>query len=128
VILLYIIAVLSCLLVVELFMRLPLFKAIKELSAIASKSSKVVSSAHISDHWKEKILPQYAKIMALRSLSILFWLLLIFALVIGFIVTAEIALSATESVLNWLATYQGITAATVFSLVYYWLRKRRVTS
>jgi len=44
----------------EAILRLPLLAEVRSASRYASKSMAVLRSSHISDHWKEQILPAYA--------------------------------------------------------------------
>lgn len=62
----------------EAFLRLPLIPTITKVSATARKSSKVLASKRISDHWKETVLPRYSLIIGKGS--VLFFLMLCLAL------------------------------------------------
>ena len=44
----------------ELFIRLPIIKTAREISAAAAKSMTTIRAGKISDHWKEQALPAYA--------------------------------------------------------------------
>ncbi len=58
----------------ELFLRLPVLGQAQGLGEVARKSAALLASKHISDHWKERILPVYSARMA--RCSVLFFLLL----------------------------------------------------
>ena len=62
----------------EAFLRLPLMPTIREVSATARKSGRVLSSKRISDHWKERVLQRYS--LVIGKGSVLFFLMLCLAL------------------------------------------------
>ncbi|NOR19928.1 MAG: hypothetical protein GQ538_07545, partial [Xanthomonadales bacterium] len=62
--------VLSCVTVVELFIRLPFMNRIEAVNSGALKALGIVRSPRISDHWKEKVLPHYAGQIMLASLGL----------------------------------------------------------
>jgi len=51
----------------EIWIRLPLVKYIKDLSLITFKIIKILKSSRISDHWKELVLIKYAYVLFLKS-------------------------------------------------------------
>jgi len=57
-------------LAVELFLRMPVIAHSKMLLKIVAKSSAVVTSSRISDHWKEQVVKAYAGQIALLTLKI----------------------------------------------------------
>lgn len=62
----------------EAFLRLPLLPTIRRVTRTAQKSGKVLSSKHISDHWKERVLPRYSLVIGTGSVR--FFLMLCLAL------------------------------------------------
>jgi len=62
----------------EVFLRLPIMATLRDAQTAAQKSALLLSSKRISDHWKERMLPVYARIIATSSL--LFFALLCAAL------------------------------------------------
>lgn len=71
---------LSCVVVVELFFRLPFLAHVEAVNRGAMRALTVVRAPHISDHWKERVLPTYAGRILRASLA-LGGLLLLCALV-----------------------------------------------
>jgi hypothetical protein len=53
----------------ELFLRLPILPALDKAREAAMKSARLLPSKRISDHWKERMLPVYARIIATSSLT-----------------------------------------------------------
>ncbi|MEM1411550.1 MAG: sulfotransferase [Pseudomonadota bacterium] len=68
--------VLSCVVVVELFVRLPFMAQVEAVTGGALKAVGLVRSPRISDHWKERVLPVYAGRILKASLSLAGLLLL----------------------------------------------------
>ena len=62
----------------EAFLRLPLISTIKRVTETARKSSRVLVSKRISDHWKERVLPRYSLVIGTGSVR--FFLMLCLAL------------------------------------------------
>lgn len=120
----YLSAAITCVILVELFIAVPMMAAIQVLLHNSNRASKVISSAHISDHWKEKVLIRYARNIMLSSLKIAFWLLLVLALGGGASMLLDMLIQPEMATLAWLATLQGIIGATVFSILYFWLRSK----
>jgi hypothetical protein len=58
---------LSAVVASELLVRLPLLPAIGRARAAAQKSARLLRSKRVSDHWKEKMLPVYAAVIARNS-------------------------------------------------------------
>ncbi len=61
----------------EAFLRLPLMGQIQRVLDTVPRVSRVLKSARISDHWKERVLPAYA--LRMGKASVLFFLLLCLA-------------------------------------------------
>lgn len=62
---------------VELFLRLPFFKHLHYLKSDSTKALSVISSSNISDHWKEKVIPRYARNILSSSLIILLYMVML---------------------------------------------------
>ncbi|NRB72231.1 MAG: sulfotransferase [Xanthomonadales bacterium] len=93
---------------VEAFLRLPLVANIQSLNQTAVKVVSVIGSARISDHWKERVVPAYARQILLRSLTLAACLLLILLV----LVTSWVLLA------SWPAG--GITAALDMLMHWQW--------
>jgi hypothetical protein len=122
----YLSAAFTCVILVELFIAVPMMAAIQVLLHNSNRASKVIASPKISDHWKEKVLVRYARNIMVSSFKIAFWLFLVLALGGGASLLLDMLLKPEMPTLNWLATMQGIIVATVFSILYFWLRSRLI--
>lgn len=71
---------LVCILSIEIFIRLKFLYLLDLLCKVAIKVTRVIPAGNISDHWKEKVIPQYALIIMKRSIQMLLILLLITSL------------------------------------------------
>ena len=67
----HLILLVICLLSVEVFNRSNYFVLINSLIEESKKAIYIISNKNISDHWKEKIIPQYSIHMMKFSLRIL---------------------------------------------------------
>lgn len=122
----YLAACLVTIAAIEVFLRLPVRRLTVQLIAPLKKTTKVITSHAISDHWKEKVLPIYAGKIAFASLKI--------AIVIGGVLLVVVLLSKIldhflslrVSTIDTLSSWIGITVVMVFSAVYLALRKRLV--
>src|SRR5688572_8683809 len=72
----------------EILLRLPILHHIQRAAQVAIKASRLIANPAISDHWKERVLPQYAGRLALASLNT-FGLLLIACLAFALLVGAD---------------------------------------
>lgn len=120
----YLTSLVVCLCGVELLIRAPLFETVATLLQYSRKSGQVIASKHISDHWKEKVLPAYSQKVFVSSLKLLVIFVLLFA-VLGLIAFAldYVFLSGTAT-LDFLSSGLGILYATVVSVGYYYARSR----
>lgn len=62
--------ILGTVLAVEGFFRLPLGAEVKRLQRLLQKISHTISTPTISDHWKEKVLPNYAGQLFVLSIKL----------------------------------------------------------
>jgi hypothetical protein len=111
---------------VELFLRLPLARLVRELAAVLQKVTRVITSSAISDHWKEKVLLRYAGSIALSTLRIGAVLGGIGLVVFILCLLADMLPGAGPSTLEVFASWGGIALATGISVVYYLARSRLV--
>jgi len=111
-------------LMVEWFLLLPFKKHLKGLLAIINKSSKIVASNRISDHWKETVLLSYAQTLFKECLWLFFMLLglILLVVIIAFLID-EYAPSGLE-MLVVLSTPLNWIWMTVIALIYVHLRKK----
>jgi hypothetical protein len=106
-----------CILSIEIFLY---GKALSSIYCVYSKINKlikIIPSRKISDHWKEKVIIQYALIMMKNSLKILFILLLITLILIFFVFI-------NYKFLENLSSFLGIIESLVICFFYISLRKK----
>ena len=111
----------STLIVVELFLRLPLIAHAKELADTLQKSLKVLKSPRISDHWKEKTLQAYS--LRLFKHSIVVFLLLVAALS-PFAAIDYLAARSGNAIAPLLESIEGLIVSTLFAIAYFVIRQR----
>ncbi|MCB2129338.1 MAG: hypothetical protein KDE03_09755 [Rhodobacteraceae bacterium] len=103
----------------EALLRLPLMDSVRRVIATSRKSGKVLASKRISDHWKEKVLLNYA--LTIGKGSILFFILLCAALLpvalLGLVFPGGLA-AWTEALLR----PSVMAVLCVASMAYIWLR------
>lgn len=120
----YLTSLVVCLCGVELLIRAPLFETVATLARYAGKSSRVIASRHISDHWKEKVLPAYSQKVFLGSLQLLVIFALLFAVLGAVALGLDYLFLSGTATLDFLASWQGILYATAVSVGYYYARRR----
>ncbi|MEZ5823252.1 MAG: sulfotransferase [Geminicoccaceae bacterium] len=112
-------AVLSVL-VVEIVVRLPLAGLLHKTRRTAELALWTLRARHVSDHWKEQVMVAYAGRMFACSFMLAFWLLLVAAIVTGFVLAVDLPVPGFSSfILGW----QGIIATLVAASLYLSLRK-----
>ena len=115
-------AMVICICGVELFSRAPLYETIVALLQYAKKSTHVIASRKISDHWKEKVLPTYSLRVAQNSLKLLFIFLVIFSALLLLSKALDFLFLAETTTVGYLSTWRGILFATLASTIYYYVR------
>lgn len=116
-----ILVIVSAVLTCELLRIIPIVGNARLIAARAKKAGQVVSSKSISDHWKEKALPAYAKRIGFSSVTLFVQMLMAFSpfLIFGLFHAGGLpGLSAT------LIEPAYILGLTVFSIAYLWLRAK----
>lgn len=91
--------ILGTVLACEVALRLPLGRVLTRLSSTPRKVARIMGSAAISDHWKEKVVPAYAGRIMVASLTLFACLLAIAAPVAGLAALATGSLGAGAAVL-----------------------------
>ena len=119
---------LICIFAIELFFFFPILRPVKRLVEVSQKTVRVISSHRISDHWKEKALQRYSRDMAVSSLAMAFGLLSVLVLVSIAAWLLDLVTASDTPTLEYLVSLQGLSLATVFSLLYLYARKRIVQS
>lgn len=115
------IAILSTIVFVETLVRIPIIPRCKSLGGLVSKILSTLRSKNISDHWKEKALPQYALLLGGHSLALFMWLLLCLMPGIGIILLSELM---GVQVYARLISVEGIVACTLAGTLYAMGRNR----
>lgn len=100
---------------VEVILRLPLAETLVRCRQTTSKVQSVITSARISDHWKEKVVPAYAIRLLGLSVRIALYLLLVMAPVLTFI---AIATALGVPFLEFTLSLTGIVFMSVVALAY----------
>lgn len=118
----YLTSIIICICAVELFARAPLYDTIAILLQYAGKSSRVIRSNRISDHWKEKVLPTYSKKVAQGSLKLFFIFLVVFTILLCLSTTLDFLFLTKMTTVDFLSTWRGILFATLTSTIYYYAR------
>ena len=119
--LLWLLVVVAAVLASEALLRLPIVAKIKAVSEASQKAMRVLKSRRISDHWKERVLPAYAKRIGFGSVAFFVMLCagLLPVLVVGLVYPGGLAAWA-EALLRPLV----ILVLCVVSLGYIWVRSR----
>lgn len=119
----WILVALASLACVELIVRLPAFDRMKAVLATAKRSVGVVTSKRISDHWKERVLPQYSLKIAVGSLATAGLIVLAFSPIILLAVLGPLF---GQDVMGLLLSWQGIVGISALAAGYAYVRNRLV--
>ena len=65
----WLLVVVAAVLASEALIRLPALATIKAVSQASQKAMRTLKSGRISDHWKERVLPAYARQIGFGSVS-----------------------------------------------------------
>ncbi|MDX1735021.1 MAG: hypothetical protein R3228_11670 [Halioglobus sp.] len=123
----YLATCLLCVIGIELFIALPFLRHIAALGDVSRKTMRVISSARISDHWKEKALQRYSRDMAVSSLTLGLLLAVLFVIVYAASIPIDALLGGGASSLEYIVTVPGLVLATAFSVAYVYVRRRLVS-
>jgi len=107
----------------ELFTHLPVNQSFYKLVYTAQQATRILISPHISDHWKEKVLPRYALQIFTRSL-ILFLLFMLVLVPFGIIML--LSEQATIETTNLALSLKGIVFSIGICIIYFLIRSRVV--
>ena len=111
----YLYLVIAFVFIIELFLRLKFMSYVNSVIKNTNKVFRLIISSHISDHWKEKMVPTYAFILLKNSLSILGILFLIIL-----VFSALIVLSG--KFLTLILSITGVVTSIIISFIYLKLR------
>jgi len=107
---------LVCILSVEVFIRLNFLSHLDSILKVTKRVTYIIPNNHISDHWKEKVIPAYALRIMKYSIQILLILLLIMTLFF-------IADYVFNNFLAFTFSLIGIMESMVFAFGYVYLKK-----
>ena len=122
----YLIIALVSVWAVEIFLKLPVRRAVDDLWRVSQKAIHTVSSPHISDHWKEKVMLTYARQSFTRTLKLAFFVLVFISVTLVPVFISDYCKLTTQPVLPVFATTAGLVISTLVAICYYWLRSRVV--
>jgi sterol desaturase/sphingolipid hydroxylase (fatty acid hydroxylase superfamily) len=108
---------------VELVLRLPFHAVVSEASQTAAKAVRILAADRVSDHWKERAISAYARIMFASSIK-LAGLLAVLLLLVGVLIWMFERLS--DGFAEFLLGWQGLVFSVAFATVYY-LARRLIT-
>ena len=108
--------ILVCVLSVEIVVRSNLLKALGAILDVTGKAAFVMSRKSVSDHWKAKVVPEYA----LRLLKLSTRVSLVVLMVLFLFVTADFLLGNFRALALSLI---GAIETVLFATGYYYLRK-----
>ncbi len=92
---------------VEVFLRLPWLANLQGLNQTTIKVVSVIGSPRISDHWKERVVPAYARQILMRSLTLsACMLLLLLALLASWLLLASWPAGGVQPALDLLSHWQ----------------------
>lgn len=109
----------ACILSIEVFIRFNFLSILDSILLISKKVIYVIPNAHISDHWKEKVIPEYALQIMKFSLKILIILLYI----LSFFLMGAILFN---NFLMFILSFIGIIESIIFAFTYLILRNKFV--
>lgn len=116
--------IVAAILASEAFLRLPVLQKIGSVATTSQKAMKLMRSARVSDHWKERILPVYALRIGAGSIS--FFLLLCAAL-LPILLAGLLYPPGLSDWSHQLLRPLVIVVLCVVSLGYIWLRQKART-
>lgn len=111
---------------VEIFLKLPVSQTVDDLWRVSQKAIHTISSQHISDHWKEKVMLVYARKSFASTFKLAIFILILASLTLIPIVIVDYFKLTAQPVLQLLATTKGLIASTIMATCYFWLRSRLV--
>lgn len=114
---------------IELFRLLPLTNRVLKLIAVSRKALAVIRAPDISDHWKEKAIPRYARDTMVLSLLITFYLtimFLVFGVVFGLL--GLLFFGNLHEVIELSYQVETLIITVIFGVLYAFLRNKMKAS
>lgn len=107
-----------CVVVVELFVRLPLLSVFSQIDVIARKALHTLGAKSVSDHWKEKVLLAYAVSLFGSIAKLAGYLLAIGVVAVFYIFTIDLlGAKVGEFITDWRGILYSLVVATLYSAV-----------
>ena len=112
----YLILIIIIIISTEIVIKLNFLYLINSLFKSFSKANKLILNKKVSDHWKEKTIPQYSLMMMRNSIIILLIFIIIFLL---FLVTNIFK----DNFLIFALSLRGLVSSILFGFSYVYLKK-----
>ena len=104
---------------VEVVRQLDLQATLNAYGLAARKSRKILMARRISDHWKEKVLPVYARQLLTCSVRLL---VILAAAIVPLLVLAAVATLLSVDLLGLAASVPGLLFASLGAMLFAWFR------
>ena len=108
---------------VEFFIRMPFMSHVSALYTLSKKSSHVVLSKKISDHWKEIVVLNYAVKIAKHTLIISIMFVAVIPIMLLPAMAIDYFVDLDSTVVDSLATWEGMLAMLIVSVIYIFVRR-----
>ena len=116
------VTVIVSVLMVEVLFYLPLLSIAFGIYAWLERSLRVVTAAHISDHWKEKVLLHYSGRIAASTAQLCAVLVFSLLALLGMVYVLDMVLGVTNSTFVYLLTPTGMLVAIAVAVVHLKIR------
>jgi len=103
-------------------MMLPLGAKLKCLLKTSHRAATVIRSKNISDHWKEKIMLSYAQGIAVNSVLLGIYFVVVAVGVYALLLLADVILPGGSGVQDFFFSSQGLLLVSVISMTYFYVR------
>jgi len=122
----YLFSAMAGVIAVELFIYLPLAANAKCMLKMSHRAVTVIRSKKISDHWKEKIMLSYAQAVAVNSVMLAIYFIIVAVSVYSFLLFADMVMVGDSIVQDFFFSSQGLLLVSVISMAYFFVRVRCV--
>lgn len=107
-----------CVILVEIFVRLPLPVIVLQINVIGRKALRTLSAKSVSDHWKEKALLAYAVSLFVSTLKLAGYLVVLGAVAVLLIfIFDNLGAMVGDFITNWPGILFSLVVATLYSIV-----------
>ena len=112
----YLLLIFVVIISIKIIQKSKYFFLINSLILLIKKATKVILNNKISDHWKEKIIPEYSYRMISLSLPIMLIILIIFSVIF-------LADKFHDDFLNFIISFKGIVRSLLVAVAYLYIHK-----